>query len=208
MKYIIYTQYDNIPVEVSAGCPEPYLEFTVETIGAQLLKNLVLTKFAKPTPVQKYSIPIGLSGGDMMACAQTGSGKTAGFLFPLIATMLRTGAGTMPEGSKARGAYISALVLAPTRELAIQIYDEAQKFCYCTGIRPVVVYGGANIQLQQRELDTGADILVATPGRLVDLIERGRIKLDIVKFLVLDEADRMYVVTYNISTYFDILQYF
>jgi ATP-dependent RNA helicase DDX3X len=166
----------------------------VDTIGPQLLKNLVLTKFNKPTPVQKYSIPIGLGGGDMMACAQTGSGKTAGFLFPLIATMLRTGAGSMPEGSKAgRGAYISALVLAPTRELAVQIFDEAQKFCYCTGIRPVVVYGGANIQQQQRELDMGADILVATPGRLVDLIERGRIKLDIVKFLVLDEADRMYV---------------
>eukprot|EP00428_Durinskia_dybowskii_P069887 CAMPEP_0170388304 /NCGR_PEP_ID=MMETSP0117_2-20130122/18012_1 /TAXON_ID=400756 /ORGANISM="Durinskia baltica, Strain CSIRO CS-38" /LENGTH=648 /DNA_ID=CAMNT_0010644215 /DNA_START=60 /DNA_END=2006 /DNA_ORIENTATION=+ len=188
---INFDKYDNIPVEVSAGCPEPYTEFTVDTIGAQLLKNLVLTKFTKPTPVQKYSIPIGLGGGDMMACAQTGSGKTAGFLFPLIATMLRTGASPMPEGAKTRGTYISALVLAPTRELAVQIFDEAQKFCYCTGIRPVVVYGGANIQLQQRELDSGADILVATPGRLVDLIERGRIKLDIVKFLVLDEADRM-----------------
>lgn len=185
-------QYDNIPVEVSAGCPEPYLEFTVDTIGPQLLKNLVLTKFTKPTPVQKYSIPIGLGGGDMMACAQTGSGKTAGFLFPVIAVMLKTGSTPMPEGMKSsRGAYISALILAPTRELATQIFDEAQKFCYCTGIRPVVVYGGANIQLQQRELDAGADILVATPGRLVDLIERGRIKLDIVKFLVLDEADRM-----------------
>jgi len=189
---INFDKYDNIPVEVSAGCPEPYLEFTVDTIGAQLLKNLVLTKFAKPTPVQKYSIPIGLGGGDMMACAQTGSGKTAGFLFPLISVMLRTGATPIPEGvNKGRGAYISALVLAPTRELAVQIFDEANKFCYCTGIRPVVVYGGANIQMQQKDLDTGADILVATPGRLVDLIERGRIKLDIVKFLVLDEADRM-----------------
>lgn len=188
---ISYLQYDNIPVETSADCPEPYSEFTVDSIGVQLMKNLVLTKFAKPTPVQKYSIPIGLSGGDMMACAQTGSGKTAGFLFPLIATMLKTGAPPEPEDRRQKGAFITALVLAPTRELASQIYDEANKFCYCTGIRPVVVYGGANIHVQQRELDLGADILVATPGRLVDLIERGRVRLENVKFLVLDEADRM-----------------
>jgi ATP-dependent RNA helicase DDX3X len=178
-------------VEVSEGCPEPYLEFTAETIGPELLKNTLLSKYMKPTPVQKYSIPIGLCGGDMMACAQTGSGKTAGFLFPLIATMLRAGPGAEPEGRRGRGAYISALILAPTRELAVQIYEEANKFCYCTGIRPVCVYGGANIQNQQRELDMGADVLVATPGRLVDLIERGRVRLDIVKFLILDEADRM-----------------
>ena len=127
-----------------------------------------------------------------MACAQTGSGKTAGFLFPVIATLLRTGAAQLPEGgTRGRGSYISALILAPTRELVVQIFEEANKFCYCTGIRPVVVYGGANIQQQQYELDKGADIVVATPGRLVDLIERGRIKLDLVRFLVLDEADRM-----------------
>jgi ATP-dependent RNA helicase DDX3X len=127
----------------------------------------------------------------MMACAQTGSGKTAGFLFPVIAIMLRSGPLPEPDNRRGRGAYITALVLAPTRELAIQIHEEANKFCYCTGIRPIVVYGGANIQNQQRELESGADILVATPGRLVDLIERGRVRLDIVRFLVLDEADRM-----------------
>lgn len=189
---INFDKYDDIPIEVSRGCPEPYNEFTVETIGPELLKNLVLTKFAKPTPVQKYSIPIGISGGDMMACAQTGSGKTAGFLFPVISIMLRNGPLPEPEKRSSKStSFITALVLAPTRELAVQIFDEAQKFCYCTGVRPVVVYGGANIQLQQRELDIGADILVATPGRLVDLIERGRVRLDIVRFLVLDEADRM-----------------
>jgi ATP-dependent RNA helicase DDX3X len=151
----------------------------------------MLSRFTKPTPVQKYSIPIGIAGGDMMACAQTGSGKTGGFLFPVITMMTRSGARPSPEGSRNRACYISALILAPTRELASQIFDEAQKFCYCTGIRPVVVYGGANVQQQQRELERGADLLVATPGRLVDLIERGRIKLDCVQFLVLDEADRM-----------------
>jgi ATP-dependent RNA helicase DDX3X len=106
--------------------------------------------------------------------------------------MLRLG--PLPEPESRRGkstAYASALILAPTRELAVQIHEEAQKFCYCTGIRPVVVYGGANIQNQQRELDYGADILVATPGRLVDLIERGRVNLCNVRFLILDEADRM-----------------
>lgn len=127
-----------------------------------------------------------------MACAQTGSGKTAGFLFPVIAMMLRNGPLPEPEARRSKNsAFVTSLILAPTRELAIQIHDEAQKFCYCTGIRPVVVYGGANIQNQQRELDGGADILVATPGRLVDLIERGRVRLDTVRFLVLDEADRM-----------------
>lgn len=127
----------------------------------------------------------------MMACAQTGSGKTAGFLFPVITSMLKHGALQPPGGSSHRSIYPTALVLAPTRELASQIYDEALKFCYCTGIRPVVVYGGANISNQMRDLERGADLLVATPGRLVDLIERGRIKLDIIQFLVLDEADRM-----------------
>jgi ATP-dependent RNA helicase DDX3X len=157
------------------------------------MNNLKVINYTKPTPVQKYSIPIGLAGGDMMACAQTGSGKTAGFLFPVISVMLRLGA--LPEPDKERGrnriTFPTALVLAPTRELASQIYDEAQKFCYCTGIRPMVIYGGTNFDNQKRELQRGADILIATPGRLVDLIERGWIRLECIRFLVLDEADRM-----------------
>ncbi|CAN5951456.1 unnamed protein product, partial [Sphagnum jensenii] len=183
--------YDDIPVEVSDGCPEALSEFSEEIIGPQLYRNLLLSKFTRPTPVQKYSIPIGLAGGDMMACAQTGSGKTGGFLFPVITMMTRSGARQPPDDRRGRGTFVSALILAPTRELASQIFDEANKFCYCTGVRPVVVYGGANIQQQQKELEKGADLLVATPGRLVDLIQRGRVKLDCVQFLVLDEADRM-----------------
>lgn len=118
-------------------------------------------------------------------------GKTGGFLFPVIVMLLRRGALPEPEGRRAKCSYPSALILAPTRELASQILDEALKFTYCTGLRAVVVYGGANVQDQQRELERGVDVIVATPGRLVDLIERGRIKLDIIQFLVLDEADRM-----------------
>lgn len=105
--------------------------------------------------------------------------------------MLRDGPLPEPENRRGKASFTTALILAPTRELVVQIFEEAQKFCYCTGIRPVVVYGGTNIQMQQRELELGADILVATPGRLVDLIERGRVRLDNVRFLILDEADRM-----------------
>ena len=188
---INFDKYDNIPVEVSEGCPEPIAEFTVESIGEQLYKNVQLSRYLRPTPVQKYSIPIGIAGHDMMACAQTGSGKTAGFLFPAISILLRKGSLPEPSGGRGRCCYPSALVLAPTRELASQIYDEANKFCYCTGIAPVVVYGGNNTQLQQSQLDRGVDLLVATPGRLIDLMERGRIKLDCIQFLILDEADRM-----------------
>ena len=144
-------------------------------MGAQLFKNLALCGYTKPTPVQKHSIPVGIIGGDLMACAQTGSGKTAGFLFPVITCMLKAGALPEPENKRPKCCYPSALILAPTRELAVQIFDEAQKFCYCTGIRAVVVYGGASMQEQQRELDRGVDVIVATPGRLVDLLDRGRI---------------------------------
>ena len=153
--------------------------------------NIALSKFNRPTPVQKYSIPIGYAGRDLMACAQTGSGKTGGFLFPVIAQMTKRGALPVPEGARRGVAFPNTLLLAPTRELAIQIFDEARKFTYRTGVRPVVVYGGAEIRDQIRELERGADLLVATPGRLVDLIERGRVSLACVAYLVLDEADRM-----------------
>jgi ATP-dependent RNA helicase DDX3X len=116
-----------------------------------------------------------------------GSGKTAGFLFPIIMSMIKSGGQQPPEGARRR-VYPEALVLAPTRELASQIQDEANKFTYCTGIASVVVYGGAEVREQLRQIERGCDLLVATPGRLVDLIERGRLAMDNVRFLVLDEA--------------------
>jgi ATP-dependent RNA helicase DDX3X len=118
-----------------------------------------------------------------MACAQTGSGKTAGFLFPVILQLLKTGASEPPAGLRRSVALPHALVLAPTRELVVQIFEEARKFCYRTGINPVVVYGGADIKNQFRDLERGTDLLVATPGRLVDLIERGRISLQCVRWV-------------------------
>jgi len=133
-----------------------------------------------------------------MACAQTGSGKTGGFLFPVIAQMLKHGpldTAALDRGnsqySRRRRAYPCCLIVAPTRELASQIYNEARKFCYCTGVRPVVVYCGARVGDQLREIERGCDLMVATPGRLVDLMERGRISLAGIKYLILDEADRM-----------------
>merc|ERR1712003_410095 len=105
-------------------------------------------------------------------------------------SMIRKGSSAPPENARRR-VYPEALILAPTRELASQIQDEARKFTYCSGIASVVVYGGAEVREQLRQIERGCDLLVATPGRLVDLIERGRLAMDNIKFLVLDEADRM-----------------
>jgi ATP-dependent RNA helicase DDX3X len=188
---INFDNYDKIPVDTSGtAVPEPIEVYSVDTIGEDLYRNVQLCGYDRPTPVQKYSVPIGVAGRDLMACAQTGSGKTAGFLFPIIMAMIRNGGQQPPEGTRRR-VYPEALIMAPTRELASQIHDEAQKFTYCTGIASVVVYGGAEVREQLRQIERGCDLLVATPGRLVDLIERGRLAMDNVRFLVLDEADRM-----------------
>jgi ATP-dependent RNA helicase DDX3X len=167
-------------------------------IDPALLDNIDLARYKTPTPVQKYSIPIVAGGRDLMACAQTGSGKTAGFLFPILNALFSYGPTAAPVdnsnsygGYNRRKAYPTALILAPTRELVSQIHDEGRKFAYRSWVRPAVVYGGADIGSQIRALERGCDLLSATPGRLVDLIDRGKISLANVKYLVLDEADRM-----------------
>ncbi len=144
--------------------------------------------YTRPTPVQKYALPIVMGHGDMMACAQTGSGKTAAFLLPIISQLL---ADQPPPGTGRRKAMPSALVLAPTRELAVQIYEEAKKFSWKTFLKCCVVYGGSEVGRQLRDLERGCDVLVATPGRLLDMIDRGRVSLAYIRYLVLDEADRM-----------------
>merc|ERR1711936_1405940 len=130
-----------------------------------------------------------------MACAQTGSGKTAAFLVPILNHIFEAGPAPGSQngfgGSARRKQFPLALVLAPTRELATQIFEESRKFSYRSRVRPCVVYGGANVGEQIRDLDRGCHLLVATPGRLVDMLERGRISLEHCGFLVLDEADRM-----------------
>ncbi|KAA8549644.1 hypothetical protein F0562_001338 [Nyssa sinensis] len=135
-------------------------------------------------------IPISLGGRDLMACAQTGSGKTAAFCFPIISGIMKGQFVQKPPQGR-RMVYPLALILSPTRELSCQIHDEARKFSYQTGVRVVVAYGGAPINQQLRDLERGVDILVATPGRLVDLLERARVSLQMIRYLALDEADRM-----------------
>ncbi|KAG7093547.1 ATP-dependent RNA helicase ded1 [Marasmius oreades] len=194
---INFEKYDDIPVEATgAGVPEPVTSFTSPPLDPVLLENIGYARYATPTPVQKYSIPIVANGRDLMACAQTGSGKTGGFLFPILSASFSNGprlppADSAPTYGRSRKAYPTALILAPTRELVSQIHDEARKFAYRSWVRPAVVYGGADISQQMRLIERGCDLLSATPGRLVDLIERGKISLANIKYLVLDEADRM-----------------
>ncbi|CAD0110784.1 unnamed protein product [Aureobasidium uvarum] len=192
---INFEKYDDIPVEASGqGVPDPVTTFSNPPLDDHLISNIELSGYKVPTPVQKYSIPIVMGGRDLMACAQTGSGKTGGFLFPILAQAFVNGPSATPVQTgmaRQRKAYPTSLVLAPTRELVSQIYEEARKFAYRSWVRPCVVYGGADIGHQLRQIERGCDLLVATPGRLVDLIERGRISLQNIKYLVLDEADRM-----------------
>ncbi|KAM2183556.1 hypothetical protein ACFX1Q_028785 [Malus domestica] len=188
---INFDAYEDIPVETSGdNVPTPVNTFADIDLGDALNKNIQRCKYVKPTPVQRHAIPISLAGRDLMACAQTGSGKTAAFCFPIISGIMKG----QPAQRPPRGAHTVhplALILSPTRELSIQIHEEARKFSYQTGVRVVVAYGGAPINQQLRELERGVDILVATPGRLVDLLERARVSLQMIRYLALDEADRM-----------------
>ncbi|EER01715.1 ATP-dependent RNA helicase ded-1, putative [Perkinsus marinus ATCC 50983] len=193
---INFDQYDKIPVEVSgAGAAEiaPLEQFNDGEVDSHIVENINRCGFDRPTPVQKYSIPTLTARRDLMSCAQTGSGKTGAYLIPAIHNMLVDGPpnATSSGDYGRRKAYPVTLILSPTRELASQIHEEARKFCYNTGIRPVVVYGGADVRTQLRELERGCDILVATPGRLSDLMERFRVSLCQIKMLIFDEADRM-----------------
>ncbi|KAF2070454.1 hypothetical protein CYY_008219 [Polysphondylium violaceum] len=186
---------DDISIETSEHLCAPINSFSDVDLGDILFANIKHAKYTKPTPVQKSALPIISKGRDLMACAQTGSGKTAAFLFPIISGILLDGCPEQPSTSYRVGvprpAQPRALVLAPTRELAQQIYDEANKFSYASPVSSVVIYGGADVSHQIGELEKGVDILVATTGRLVDLLDRGRVSLSKVKYLVLDEADRM-----------------
>ncbi|XP_053296453.1 DEAD-box helicase 3 X-linked a isoform X11 [Pleuronectes platessa] len=198
---INFEKYDDIPVEATGSNSPPHIDsFHDVELGEIIMANINLSRYTRPTPVQKYAIPIIKSKRDLMACAQTGSGKTAAFLLPVLSQIFTEGPGEALQASKngqdngrfsRRKQYPLALVLAPTRELALQIYDEARKVAYRSRVRPCVVYGGADIGGQIRELERGCHLLVATPGRLVDMMERGKIGLDYCNYLILDEADRM-----------------
>lgn len=142
--------------------------------------------YRSPTPVQEQSIPALLDGCDLLGTAQTGTGKTAAFALPLLQRLI-----TKPRPQNSRGLRPRALVLAPTRELAAQIGDSIRVYGRFAQIRHTVIFGGVNQGGQVRALGRGIDILVATPGRLLDLMKQGFVHLDEIEFFVLDEVDRM-----------------
>lgn len=188
---INFDKYDDIPVSASGNnVPEPISSFDGSDLHALVKDNIKIANFSVPTPVQKYSIPVITADRDLMACAQTGSGKTGSFLFPILSQIFKHAAPVQSRGYQ-RSAMPQALVMAPTRELALQIYEEARKFTYRSWAHACVIYGGADPALQLRELRKGCDVLVATPGRLLDMMRRGQVSLQACRWLVLDEADRM-----------------
>ncbi len=148
-------------------------------------RALKIEGYDKPTPIQEKSIPIILSKKDLLGCAQTGTGKTAAFAIPILQLLHEEKLGpNRPKGAR-------ALILTPTRELAIQIGESFEAYGKFTGMRHTVVYGGVSQRVQTIALQRGVDILIATPGRLLDLMNQGYVNLRSISMFVLDEADRM-----------------
>ncbi|XP_054864120.1 probable ATP-dependent RNA helicase DDX4 isoform X2 [Amphiprion ocellaris] len=186
---INFDKYDDILVDVSGtNPPQAIMTFEEAVLCETLSNNVSKSGYVKPTPVQKHGIPIISAGRDIMACAQTGSGKTAAFLLPILQQLMADGVAASPFSEVQEP---EAVIVAPTRELINQIFLEARKFAFGTCVRSVVVYGGVSTQHQIREICRGCNILCGTPGRLLDVIERGKVGLSKVRYLVLDEADRM-----------------
>ena len=153
-------------------------------LAAPILQAIAADGYTTPTPIQSQAIPQVLGGRDLCGIAQTGTGKTAAFALPILQRLSAAPRRTMPRACR-------ALVLSPTRELASQIADSFRDYGRHISLSTAVVFGGVPIGAQQRQLMPGVDILVATPGRLLDLIDRGALVLSAVQILVLDEADRM-----------------
>ncbi|RKN85963.1 DEAD/DEAH box helicase [Paenibacillus ginsengarvi] len=150
-----------------------------------ILKALAKENYKQPTPIQEQAIPSVLAGRDLFGCAQTGTGKTAAFLLPIIQLL-----STQRDPAKGKRP-IRSLILTPTRELAIQISDNLKSYGRFTNLRSAVIVGGVSQKAQEQALEEGLDILIATPGRLIDLMNQGFADLSRVQILVLDEADRM-----------------
>jgi len=171
------------------------VETSIETVdsfdslglAAPLLQAVLESGYTTPTPIQAKAIPLALAGKDLMAGAQTGTGKTAAFALPVLQKLLPLASSSTSPAKHP----IRALVLTPTRELAIQVEESFKVYAKNTSLRSLVVFGGIDIKTQTPHLKTGVEILVATPGRLLDHIEQKTLSLNQVQILVLDEADRM-----------------
>ncbi|MCJ1429124.1 hypothetical protein MMC29_007037 [Sticta canariensis] len=181
---------------------KPALKFEHAGLHPIMLENIKLCQYRVPTPIQAYCLPSILLDLDIIAVAQTGSGKTAAFLIPTISKLMGKAKKWAAPRPNLTREYIPAvhgvraepliLVVAPTRELATQIFDEARRLCYRSMLRPCVIYGGAPAVQQMEELRKGCDILIATPGRLIDFMERSNLmSLKRVRYTIIDEADEM-----------------
>lgn len=160
------------------------MSFQSLNLSPEILKALTEEGYTDPTPIQSQAIPIALKGTDLLGCAQTGTGKTAAFSIPILQNLAKK-----PDNRSDRK--IRCLIVTPTRELAIQIDESLSNYGRHTGLSNVVIYGGVNQKSQVKKLKRGVDILTATSGRLLDLIEQGYISLSEIEIFVLDEADRM-----------------
>ncbi|XP_071036123.1 probable ATP-dependent RNA helicase vasa-like isoform X2 [Parasteatoda tepidariorum] len=187
---INFSKYDDIHVDVSGNKPPSHIDsFETSGLNRHLLQNVAHSKYTKPTPVQKYAIPIILGKRDLMACAQTGSGKTAAFLLPMLHNMITDP--DLPNNADKMTQEPWAVIVAPTRELVIQIGSEARKFAYDSVIKADVLYGGTSTGYQSNRIKKGCHLLAATPGRLLDFVEKEKVSFSQLRYLVLDEADRM-----------------
>src|SRR5829696_2547150 len=157
------------------------MPFKALNLSEPVLRGVQAAGYTDPTPIQLRAIPVVLGGGDLIGSAQTGTGKTAAFALPILTRL----------GAHARGGNARVLVLEPTRELAAQVETAFRDFARFTDIRPVAIFGGVGYGNQRQELKRGVDIIVATPGRLVDYLKEGTISLRDISILVLDEVDRM-----------------
>ncbi|MGR5556742.1 DEAD/DEAH box helicase [Vibrio fortis] len=159
------------------------MSFTSLGLSAPILKAIEAQGYDKPSPIQEKAIPAVLKGKDVMAAAQTGTGKTAGFTLPILELL--------SKGPRVRANQVRALVLTPTRELAAQVNGSVVKYGINLPLNSSVVFGGVKINPQMQKLRKGSDVLVATPGRLLDLYNQNAVRFDQLEILVLDEADRM-----------------
>ncbi|MEO8103887.1 MAG: DEAD/DEAH box helicase, partial [Betaproteobacteria bacterium] len=163
------------------------MSFASLNLSPELLRAVAEQGYTEATPIQAQAIPAILAGRDIMGCAQTGTGKTAGFTLPLLQLLApHASTSTSPARHPVR-----ALVLVPTRELAAQVEESVRKYGKYVPLRIALIYGGIDIKPQLKALHVGVEIVVATPGRLLDHLEQKSINLSQVEILVLDEADRM-----------------
>nr|BAD99524.1 VASA RNA helicase [Moina macrocopa] len=184
-----FANFENAILQVTGNNVPNYIT-SFETAGLRdlVLQNIKASGYTKPTPVQKGAIAVVLARRDLIASAVTGSGKTAAFLVPVVNILLEKQVQGAPSGEVQKP---EVVIISPTRELAIQIHREARKFSHNSVLKSVIVYGGTQVSHQKSSLMNGCNILVGTPGRLKDFVDKGFIDFSNVQFFILDEADRM-----------------